>query len=595
MMLVRVLLALAIALGAVSAHAQFDDWKQRSRFAIDTTATGVPVKSALQQFVVPVRLHTGNFDFRSARPDGADLRFVAADGKTALVHRLESFDPTNELAVAWVQLPTLAPGAKDSAIYVLSGNPKAEAPSTAPLHDARTQLALHFGAQLRNEAGDGVTVEAPGAVPEPLGIAGAALRLGPGGRLTAEGAGLRFGADGTTLMAWVRPGAADATGRLLTMRGTSGFLVEVSLARGIPTLSVTGGTPAAGAPSPGAAPAQRGAPVPLTASGTAPLAAAQWRHLAVVAGERVALFVDGAEVAAVPVRVGDQPLALALGGGAAVDVDELTVAGVARSPEYLRTSFASQGPEAALFALADEGGEANYMAILIDNLTIDGEIAIYVLGAMFVVAVWVIVAKAIQLSRAARANARFIAAFRQSGDEAFLAPAFGTPSIGAAATTTRFDDSPLYAMFQAASQQVRQRVSGGSTDPSDHRGAFGDKAMNSIRAAIDATAVRETNRLNRLIVLLTIAISGGPFIGLLGTVVGVMITFAAIAAIGDVNINSIAPGIAAALLATVAGLVVAIPALFAYNWLASRIKELTSEMAIFGDELVSRIAEAFER
>jgi biopolymer transport protein ExbB len=295
------------------------------------------------------------------------------------------------------------------------------------------------------------------------------------------------------------------------------------------------------------------------------------------------------------VRAGDQPLALALGGGAAVDVDELTVAGVARSPEYLRTSFASQGPEAALFALADEGGEANYMAILIDNLTIDGEIAIYVLGAMFVVAVWVIVAKAIQLSRAARANARFIAAFRQSGDEAFLAPAFGTPSIGAAATTTRFDGSPLYAMFQAASQQVRQRVSGGSTDPSDHRGAFGDKAMNSIRAAIDATAVRETNRLNRLIVLLTIAISGGPFIGLLGTVVGVMITFAAIAAIGDVNINSIAPGIAAALLATVAGLVVAIPALFAYNWLASRIKELTSEMAIFGDELVSRIAEAFER
>jgi biopolymer transport protein ExbB len=74
-----------------------------------------------------------------------------------------------------------------------------------------------------------------------------------------------------------------------------------------------------------------------------------------------------------------------------------------------------------------------------------------------------------------------------------------------------------------------------------------------------------------------------------------MITFAAIAAIGDVNINAIAPGIAAALLATVAGLAVAIPALFAYNWLASRIKELTSEMQIFGDQLMSRIAEAFQR
>jgi biopolymer transport protein ExbB len=95
-------------------------------------------------------------------------------------------------------------------------------------------------------------------------------------------------------------------------------------------------------------------------------------------------------------------------------------------------------------------------------------------------------------------------------------------------------------------------------------------------------------------VLLTIAISGGPFIGLLGTVVGVMITFAASAAAGDVNINSIAPGIAAALLATVAGLAVAIPALFAYNWFASRIKEMSNEMQIFADELTSRIAERFE-
>jgi biopolymer transport protein ExbB len=80
-------------------------------------------------------------------------------------------------------------------------------------------------------------------------------------------------------------------------------------------------------------------------------------------------------------------------------------------------------------------------------------------------------------------------------------------------------------------------------------------------------------------VLLTIAISGGPFLGLLGTVVGVMITFAAIAAAGDVNVNSIAPGIAAALLATVAGLAVAIPALFGYNYLASRIKTISRRHA----------------
>jgi biopolymer transport protein ExbB len=94
-------------------------------------------------------------------------------------------------------------------------------------------------------------------------------------------------------------------------------------------------------------------------------------------------------------------------------------------------------------------------------------------------------------------------------------------------------------------------------------------------------------------VLLTIAISGGPFLGLLGTVVGVMITFAAIAATGDVNINAIAPGIAAALVATVAGLAVAIPALFGYNYLASSIKTIVSDMHVFVDEFISKTAEHY--
>jgi biopolymer transport protein ExbB len=103
--------------------------------------------------------------------------------------------------------------------------------------------------------------------------------------------------------------------------------------------------------------------------------------------------------------------------------------------------------------------------------------------------------------------------------------------------------------------------------------------------------IREIQRLNSQMVVLTISIAGGPFLGLLGTVVGVMITFAAIAAAGDVNVNAIAPGIAAALVATVAGLAVAIPALFAYNYLIGRIQALTADMQVFVDELTTRIAE----
>jgi biopolymer transport protein ExbB len=119
------------------------------------------------------------------------------------------------------------------------------------------------------------------------------------------------------------------------------------------------------------------------------------------------------------------------------------------------------------------------------------------------------------------------------------------------------------------------------------------QSIQAIRASLDSVMVRETQKLNALMVFLTIAISGGPFLGLLGTVVGVMITFAAIAAAGDVNVNAIAPGIAAALLATVAGLAVAIPSLFGYNYLISRIKEATSDMHVFVDEFVTKLAEFY--
>ena len=94
-------------------------------------------------------------------------------------------------------------------------------------------------------------------------------------------------------------------------------------------------------------------------------------------------------------------------------------------------------------------------------------------------------------------------------------------------------------------------------------------------------------------IFLTIGIAGGPYLGLLGTVIGVMITFAVIAKSGQVEVNSIAPGIAGALLATVAGLAVAIPALFAYSYLSSQIKDAISDMQVFIDEMVTKIAEFY--
>jgi biopolymer transport protein ExbB len=148
--------------------------------------------------------------------------------------------------------------------------------------------------------------------------------------------------------------------------------------------------------------------------------------------------------------------------------------------------------------------------------------------------------------------------------------------------------APLYHIYHIGTEEIRRRF---ASSPDVENRVLSPQSLQAIRASLDGALVRETQKLSKLMVFLTLSIAGGPFLGLLGTVVGVMITFAAIAAEGDVNVNAIAPGIAAALVATVAGLGVAIPALFGYNYLISRIKNATSDMHVFVDEFVTKMAE----
>ena len=185
-------------------------------------------------------------------------------------------------------------------------------------------------------------------------------------------------------------------------------------------------------------------------------------------------------------------------------------------------------------------------------------------------------AKGTYVGGVTRANNAFQALFRQSSREDLLALS-RTEHPGLRA-------SPLYRIYQTGVAELHAR--------GDLKGrALTEETVEAIRASLDAQQVEENQKLDRFMVLLTIAISGGPFIGLLGTVLGVMITFAAIAAAGDVNVNAIAPGIAAALLATVAGLFVAIPALFGYNYLSSRNSDIGAKMQVFADQFITRLAE----
>ena len=96
-------------------------------------------------------------------------------------------------------------------------------------------------------------------------------------------------------------------------------------------------------------------------------------------------------------------------------------------------------------------------------------------------------------------------------------------------------------------------------------------------------------RLESGLIFLAIAVSGAPFLGLLGTVWGVMSTFAHVGAAAKADLTTMAPGVSAALLTTVAGLLVAIPSMFGYNWLMHNLRALTVELDNFSQELVSKI------
>jgi biopolymer transport protein ExbB len=227
---------------------------------------------------------------------------------------------------------------------------------------------------------------------------------------------------------------------------------------------------------------------------------------------------------------------------------------------------------------------------LLKAVTIDGWVVIGVLAIMAVITWIVMVTKFFALLKIEKGTAQFIEEWSHiSSDLTEIDDESDVKKIGVKDEDEEPDalhGSPIYRIYHIGSEEIEKRLRAGKK-------GIGSRAMQAIRASLDGGMARESQRLNSHMVFLTIAIAGGPFMGLLGTVIGVMITFAEIAASGEVNINAIAPGIAAALIATVAGLVVAIPALFGYNYLVSKIKEVTVVSHVFIDEFVTKMAEFY--
>lgn len=111
-----------------------------------------------------------------------------------------------------------------------------------------------------------------------------------------------------------------------------------------------------------------------------------------------------------------------------------------------------------------------------------------------------------------------------------------------------------------------------------------------LRLVLEKEEGEEVDNLAKGLPWLAATATAGPLLGLLGTVFGVMNSFVGVASAGSANITAVAPGIAEALIATAAGLVVAIPAAICYNIFASRLRHFTSELEGFSSELIGALA-----
>ena len=115
------------------------------------------------------------------------------------------------------------------------------------------------------------------------------------------------------------------------------------------------------------------------------------------------------------------------------------------------------------------------------------------------------------------------------------------------------------------------------------------KSIEHVKRTLERAVAQEAIALESGLILLAITVSGSPFLGLLGTVWGVMISFTDVAAQGSANLTALAPGVAGALVTTVAGLLVAIPSMFGYNWLVHTLRVMTVELDNFAQELMSKM------
>jgi len=163
----------------------------------------------------------------------------------------------------------------------------------------------------------------------------------------------------------------------------------------------------------------------------------------------------------------------------------------------------------------------------------------------------------------------------------------------------RFRGSPLFEIYEAGCTELCFQMLGSTEVDETFRARLEDAdkispaQMRSVNAAMERAVGETALRLESQMTILSSAVSGAPFLGLLGTVWGVMDAFSGIAQAGNANLAAMAPGVSGALVTTVIGLLVAIPAMFGYNFLVTTLRSMIVQSENFAAELASEIEHKF--
>jgi biopolymer transport protein ExbB/TolQ len=242
---------------------------------------------------------------------------------------------------------------------------------------------------------------------------------------------------------------------------------------------------------------------------------------------------------------------------------------------------------------------ASALEFAIKKATIEGKLTMSALLVLSLFSWTIIITKARQLAIARKWAKKFFAAYEASRDPLEIkrkeeifdgAPAFNLYIRGADELEYHLKNYPV---------EVKGRADV-TSDPTLGHGnttAFVRSSTTRISAAsfeavkvvMEQTAAAEAMALEKGMIVLSTAVAGGPFIGLLGTVWGVMETFAGIASAGSASLTAMAPGVAGALICTVIGLLVAIPAMFSYNFMVTTIRAITQELDGFTSLFVNQM------